>query len=405
MPSPAKPVTRVQAPEAIKADTKPPVLKDAMSRFKTYIKNISMIFIGCLVALVMLEVMLRVYNPLEIRFKPGRIVLPVNKRYRINNTGTFTKLPPTTIHTKNALGFRGAPPSDDFQDDLTIVTVGGSTTECFYLSDGRTWPDLLGQALAQNFNRVWINNAGLDGATTYRNLILMEDYLIKLRPKVVLFLIGINDVGAGNLDHVETRQGHDLRNLWRGLLNRSEAYSLEQNLYHYFIAQSRGLKHTEVNLRKVKTLDHPSEAIEKQTLQSYRTNSLPFFAQRVEKLIKISRAHGIEPVLITQPTLYGPGTDEVTGVDLATIKVRDNGNGRMMFDYIELYNAVTRQIADKDGVLLIDLSQEMPRNSAYYYDYLHYTEAGAAAVATIADKHLAPWLAQRYPAFRKTATP
>ncbi|MFA4901529.1 MAG: SGNH/GDSL hydrolase family protein [Desulfobaccales bacterium] len=371
-------------------------------RFKNYLKNFSLIVLGCLVALVVLELLLRVYNPLEIRFKPDRIVLPVNKRYIINNVGKFTKLPPTTIHTKNSLGFRGAPPPADLKDDLTIVTIGGSTTECFYLSDGRTWPDLLGQDLARAFNRVWINNAGLDGATTYRHLILMEDYLIKLRPKVVLFLIGINDVGAGNLDATEHR-GHYLRNLWRGFLYRSEVYSLEQNLYHYLIAQSRGLRHVEINLREVETLEQPSEATAPQTLQDYRTSSLPFFTQRLEKLIKISRAHGIEPVLITQPTLYGPGVDPVTGVNLAAIKVQDHFNGRTMYDFIELYNQVTRQVAQKHGVLLIDLARELPRNSAYYYDYLHYTEPGAAEVAAIIDRHLSPWLVQRFPTFRKTA--
>jgi hypothetical protein len=35
---------------------------------------------------------------------------------------------------------------------------------------------------------VWVNNAGLDGATTYRHPILMEDYVVKLRPQVELFL-------------------------------------------------------------------------------------------------------------------------------------------------------------------------------------------------------------------------
>lgn len=36
-------------------------------------------------------------------------------------------------------------------------------------------------------------------ATTYRHLILLEDYLVALKPKLVLFLVGINDVGTGNL--------------------------------------------------------------------------------------------------------------------------------------------------------------------------------------------------------------
>jgi lysophospholipase L1-like esterase len=370
-------------------------------KLKSYFKNIASILLGCLVALVLLEVLLRVYNPLEIRFRPDRIVLPANKHYIVNNVGKFTKLPPTTVHTKNALGFRGPMPPADFKDYLTIVTIGGSTTECFYLSDGRAWPALLGRELSRNFKRVWLNNAGLDGATTYRHLILLEDYVDKLRPKVVLFLIGINDVSAGNLEEAGKHPGHYLRNLWRSLLYRSEAYCLEQNLYHYLIAQRRGLKHEEINLSKVGTLKHPSKALEQQTIQDYRTNSLPYFARRVEKLVRLCRTHGIEPVLITQPTLYGPGIDPVTGVNLATIKVRDNFNGRMMFDFIELYNNVTRQVAQKEGVLLIDLAREMPRNSAYYYDYLHYTEAGAAEVAAILDRRLAPWLARHYPAFKK----
>jgi lysophospholipase L1-like esterase len=372
-----------------------------MMKLHHLLKNLGVFLGGCLVALVVLELLLRVYNPLEIRFKPDRIVLPVNKHYLINNVGTFTKLPPTTIHTKNSLGFRGAPPPSNFQDYLTIVTIGGSTTECFYLSDGHTWPDLLGQELSRHFNRVWINNAGLDGATTYRHIILMEDYVIKLRPKVVLFLIGINDVGAGNLEEAEKHRGHYLRRMWRALLYRSEVYSLGQNLYHYYIAQRQGLRHTEIKLSQVETLANIPESTAQKTLQDYRTNSLPFFAQRLEKLVKICRAHGIEPVLITQPTLYGPGTDPVTGVNLETIKIGDHLNGWLMFKIVDLYNEVTRRVAHQDGVLLIDLARELPKNSAYYYDYLHYTEPGAAAVAGIVDRHLAPWLAARYPSFQK----
>ncbi len=374
-----------------------------MIKIKNILKNLGVLLAGCLVALLILEGLLRIYNPLEIRFWPNRIVLPVNKHYIINNVGKFTKLPPTTIHTKNSLGFRGAPPPHNFGNYLTIVTVGGSTTECFYLSDGHTWTDLLGRELSHDFNRLWINNAGLDGATTYRHLILMEDYIDKLRPKVVLFLFGINDVGTGDIaaEETEKQEGHYLRDLWRDVLYRSEVYCLEQNIYHYLIAQRRGLRHQEINLRKVEVLDHIPEAKAQKILQKYQTTSLPYFAARVEKLIKVSRDHGIEPVFITQPTLYGPGVDPVTGVNLATVRLRNHLSGGLMFKIVNLYNDVTRQEAQKHGVLLIDLAREMPRDSAYYYDYLHYTEPGATEVAAIIDRHLDPWLARRYPAFKK----
>jgi len=369
-------------------------------------KNLGVLLGGCLVALIVLEVLLRIFHPLEIRFKPDRIVLPLHKRYIFDNTEKFpTKLAKTTIHTKNSLGFRGKAPPPNFRDYLTIITIGGSTTECFYLSDGRTWPDLLGQKLSCEFNRVWVNNAGLDGATTYRHLILMEDYVVTLRPKVVLFLIGINDVEAGDIATAEQRRGHDLRHLWRALLYRSEVYALGQNLYRYFIAQSRGLHHTEIDLRKAGTLANIPESTAQKTLQDYGTNCLPFFVQRLEKLVKVCRDHGIEPVLITQPTLYGPGTDPVTGVNLAAVKLGDKINGGLMFKVVEYYNGVTRRVAQKQGILLIDLARELPRNSAYYYDYLHYTEPGAREVASIVGRQLAPWLARRFPAFRQKLAP
>ena len=134
--------------------------------------------------------------------------------------------------------------------------------------------------------------------------------------------------------------------------------------------------------------------------RDYEAGSLPFFAARLSMLVKVCRDHGIEPVLITQPTLYGPGVDPVTGVDLEVVKVGDK-NGRFMFQAIDLYNGVTRQVAQTNGALLIDLARELPRDSAFYYDFLHYTEPGAAAVAGIVARRLEPFLAARYPSFKK----
>ena len=120
----------------------------------------------------------------------------------------------------------------------------------------RPGPICLGQQLDRDFPKLWINNAGLDGATTYRHLILMEDYVVHLKPKVVLFLVGINDVGVGYLDY---RPRPGFGGWIRSLTNRSEVYSLGLNLYRYFIVQRRGLLHREVDLKKEGTLEVPEE--------------------------------------------------------------------------------------------------------------------------------------------------
>jgi len=357
------------------------------------LKNFLLLLGGLILALILLEVALRLFPPFEMRFKPDRIVLPVNKRYIFDNTEKFpTKLAKTTVHTKNSLGFRGAPPPPDLADYLSLITIGGSTTECFYLSDGKTWTDLLGAKLARDFPKVWINNAGLDGATTYRHLILLEDYVVQLNPNLVFFLVGINDVGVGDI-HDQPHGG--LGGWLKSLTNRSEVYSLGLNIYRYFVAQKRGLHHVEVDLKAQGTLDVPEE-VQGETIRKYRDESLPYYRARLEKLIQVCRAHDIEPVFITQPTLYGPGTDPATGVDLRKVKLGENLNGALMYAVVELYNNTLRQVAEKDHVLLIDLAREMPRNSTYYYDYLHYTEAGAAEVAEIIYRGLRPFLAGHF---------
>jgi lysophospholipase L1-like esterase len=363
-----------------------------MINFKNFLKNFLVVLAGLVLSLIILEIALRLFPPFEMRFKPDRIVLPVNKRYVFDNTAKFpTKLPPTTVHTKNILGFRGAPPPANFDDYLTIVTIGGSTTECFYLSDGKTWPDLLGAKLSRDFPKLWINNAGLDGATTYRHLILLEDFVVKLKPKLVLFLVGINDVGVGQI-HDKPKGGFG--GWLKAMTNQSEVYSLGLNIYRYFIARNRGLHHVEVDLKAQGTLEVAAGDQDK-TMRKYR-EALPYYRYRLEKLIRVSRDHGIEPVFITQPTLYGPGIDPATGVDLGKVKLGENLNGALMYAVIEMYNDTLRQVAAKDQVLLIDLARELPRNSAYYYDYLHYTEAGAAEVAEIIYRELRPFLAGHF---------
>ncbi len=77
---------------------------------KKYLTNASILLLGCLVALAVLEVLLRVYNPLEMRFRPDRIVLPVNKRYIFDNTEKFpTKLPPRPRSTRRIPWASGGP--------------------------------------------------------------------------------------------------------------------------------------------------------------------------------------------------------------------------------------------------------------------------------------------------------
>ena len=380
--------------------------------FSTNKANLLLILMGCALAFIATEIVLRVYNPFQFRVKGNKIILPVffNYKFELKNTKRLDKV---VIHTKNSIGFRGEEEPEKPEKYLTIITVGGSTTENFMITDGKTWPAILGVKLRESFDHVWINNAGLDGHSTFGHAVLMEDYIVKIKPKVVLFLVGANDVWLK-----ETANGFD-RGLKRGLTldlssikaflrtagNYSEVFALAYNLYRF--SKKIQYPHTDLSdswLEKVRTLDIPknqeTNVINKE-FKEFNEKYKRGYSLRLKKLIKISKENSIQPVLITQPALYGNATDAITKINLGSIKVGNGRNGNVAWRRLELFNNVTREIGSEKKVLVIDLANEMPKSSRYFYDTIHYNNEGARKVAEIIDKNLQPFLRNKYGEYTK----
>jgi lysophospholipase L1-like esterase len=330
------------------------------------------------------------------RVRGDEIVLPVKQVYRITHEGS-AKIDPVVIHTKNALGFRGPDPPRDFSTHLTIVTVGGSTTECVNLTDGRTWSDELQRRLEQSIPGVWVNNAGIDGQSTFGHLVLLRSVIVPLKPKVAIFLVGANDVGlahSNTFDLGTIPTGSRLRRLQNAIVAHSEVANVALNLARAARARERGFGHSEVDLTKIEDWAIDDEHVTR-VIGQHRAH-LEGYAARLKEIDALTRAAGIEPVWLTQPALYGETTDVTTGVDLARVKVNGRGNGRLEWRLLELHNDVLRAVARADGVQVIDLAREVPKDSKYFYDFLHFTNEGAARVGAIVASHLAPYLRAKY---------
>ena len=346
--------------------------------------------------IVLLEIALRVFNPVVFRVRGDEIVLPVNQVYRITHEGS-AKIDPVVIHTKNSLGFRGPDPTADFADRLTIVTVGGSTTECVNLTDGRTWSDELQRQLESPFPRVWVNNAGIDGQSTFGHLVLLRSVITRLRPKVAIFLIGANDVGlaqSNTFDVGTIPVPSRFRSIQNTIVAHSEVANMLLNFARAARARERGFGHSELDLRHIEDWALDDDHIER-VVEQHRTN-LSGYAARLKEIAALTRSAGIEPVWLTQPALYGPGKDTTTGVDLTRVKVNGRGNGLLEWRLMELHNDVMRRVASEERVLLVDLARELPKDSKYFYDFLHFTNEGAARVGVIVAAHLEPHLRAKY---------
>jgi lysophospholipase L1-like esterase len=380
-------------------------------KFKTETNNLFLVLIYCLLALAATEIILRIHNPFQFRVKADKVNLPVYYHYKFELTNV-KQLDKIVSHTKNSLGFRGEEPPKNFEKHLTIITVGGSETESFVINDGKTWPALLGEKAKESFKHVWLNNAGRDGLSTYGYTILMENYIHKIKPKVVLFLVGLGDQISKDDRRFDQLLTNDLalnfdsiKGFLRTAGNYSEVFTLALNLYRY--TKKIPFPHTsglEKDLKKIETLEiekNKELKIIDKKLKEFKEKYENGYSSRLKNLIKVSRENNIEPVLLTSPTLYGDTIDEITNVNLGKIKITNGENGNIAWENLEFFNDVTRAIGSDRNVLVIDLANEMPKSSRYFYDLTHFNNEGSEKISEIVYNKLKPFLKKSYGNYSK----
>lgn len=348
-----------------------------------HIKNGLAFLLGLLIALVILETVLQLYNPFGSRLKGNKIVLLSGRKLTFEND-RIMGVDSIIEHSKNALGFRGSERPADIEKWTSILAVGGSTTECLYQSDGKDWVSLLGNQLSREIDKVWINNAGLDGHSTFGHQILLEDYLIKLKPNYILYLVGCNDMerdDLGEYDKKTLRKENSSWDVW--LFDNSQIASFLKNIHRNHLAKKKNLSHYYVpSFQNLGIVDSINQGQIDSVIKSHNTYLLAY-EKRLEKLIRTTVESGIQPVLVTQPTLVGYGIDEPTTVDLAKIKLCHELGGKCYWKVLEAYNEVSRKIAKNNQIPLIDLSVKMPKSTDLFYDCFHYTNQGAEVVSEI----------------------
>lgn len=360
------------------------------------LKNLKALLFGLLVALVLCEIVLRIYNPFTNFTKQGKLVLPANQQTVFNNRW-IKQLDAKIKYSRNALGFRGPMPNDSISKLTSIITIGGSTTECRFLSDSTTWPFLLGEKLKDSVPDVWVNNAGIDGHSSFGHLLLMKEYIIKLKPKYVLLLTGVNDVETEKPESFDVMNENRLqyssaKAFTKSLLNKTEIGATVFQLYNIRSAYKKGLIHKDVDFTQLK--DTTYAAAYMQEVIAKQKSYLSGYQSRLQEIINICKANNIQPILLTQPSLYGSFTDSASGIKMDRKFHESNPakNNLLQEQVLEEYNNVVRSFSTK--VAVIDLAKLMPKNTAYYYDFIHFNKQGAAKVAEIVGKEIEPRIKQ-----------
>jgi hypothetical protein len=215
----------------------------------------------------------------------------------------------------------------------------------------------------------------------------------------VLFLTAMNDVETSAPsfhDKLNTRGAYPDLKHW--LFGNSEVLNLGLNLVRGWRAQ-----HLNNTTNAMLVLNKGEERVVPDAAARRRLDAqrpfLDAYRTRLESLADTCTGNHILPVFLTQPNLFGYGIDSLSGANLARYPIAgdDSLNGGLIWKILEEYNDVTRSVCREKELPLIDLAHLMPKNSLYFYDMSHFTNAGAAEIASLVADRIVPILHARIP--------
>lgn len=336
------------------------------------------------IAAINIGILLVLLIPVELIFggwfNPNRINqlnLIRNKQIQVDVKDYYERNPSTITYTRDQFGLRGQ--AANTPERIDVLTVGGSTTDQRYIDDQETWQHLLEQQFKQAGTPLVFSNAGVDGHSTYGHLKSFEWWfpqIPQLKPRYILFYIGINDfnIGAGHeRDRLETIS----------LLQRSALYHVCKNLYRSFKANQFAITHRKIDLHK---LEYVTQGLVMDSTR-YDALTLPHraaYAQRLELLIAAAQKMNATPIFISQPAaFYVLDTQGMVHGTAHHITYDVPINGVDFYHLQRRMDATCKQVAQQHGVMYIDAAQLTQWTKADFYDYVHLNPMGTRKLADV----------------------
>jgi hypothetical protein len=345
------------------------------------------------VALVNLAVLVALLAIVELAlgtwfFGPnlGALNVHTNVQLRIADSPYY---PPGTIahYRRDRFGLRGEYGGDPAR--ITLLAVGGSTTNEQFVGEGDTWSAIVERELRAKGRQITVANAGVDGHSTaghIRSFDLWFGRILGLKPRTMVFYIGINErgvapdavAGADALAH-----DSDYRRLRTYVENNSVLVRGARIIRGWVAARRIGVHH---GTGKGETKDSrwvPAKV--PPDLATRLRPSLDGYAKRLRRLHAKALAFGATPVYVTQ--INGDGR-RVDGV----IQEIEASSGGTTFAELSLYNAELLTFCAEAKAHCIDLAGELRFGPGDFYDSVHTTPQGSRKIGTYLAEKLAPIL-------------
>ncbi len=297
------------------------------------------------------------------------------------------------IHGKQLIttdhkGFRVTKKVDyNSNDDYKIFAIGGSTTEQIDIDDKKTWTHLLQEKLTLKMKQeVTVINTGVSGLRARHHLATLKN-IIKYKPDMVIFLVGINDWNWHIKDHIKKLHGQSITKYLQNIrmqlvLNKTMLGSILRTTF-YTAKKSSGSPLQFVDHDSLKKLIGSLDRDSKYTFNPNDVHSQ--YKNMLGEISAICHQNKIECMFVTQPSGYQKGaTNEFKAGFWMTPPFEEYTlNFDSMVKISSLYNKYTFNIANDHNHSACDLASSIKPSYDFMFDDCHFNINGALKVSEI----------------------
>jgi hypothetical protein len=281
--------------------------------------------------------------------------------------------PGEVVYIRGRCGLRGV---HEPLDGIHVVTVGGSTTDQRFITEGQTWQDVIRQQ-----SGMAVANAGVDGMSSMGHIVAVTEWLHKLprfRPRFYLHYIGINDALLSPVPLVGDRSG--LSSWTRRLRSRSViAHSLSQ--WWDYVRGPVLVMHGQVRAADWSKFELTEAMVDRSKVRAYIND---VFKPNLHVLLELHRQNHERAIIVSQPlhpwaAVYRGDTVLIRVPSVATVAVA-----------LPMINRASEQVCHEQSDIcrFVDLAQQLPFEPVDFYDEVHATPTGARKIGRFLAREL-----------------
>ena len=346
----------------------------------------------CCAVCISLEIILRLFFPIsEMGSIKLKLNLPGIKSQIVYEKGTKDNLRSLSVKGLNQIKGKRT---------IRILCLGASTTHQPTQETQDMWSAILERNLNNIFRKrnfkIEVIAVGEGGWCVDNGTHFLRSKLSKYSPDIVISLWGINDLcwkgGKNSPDEVPkidtTIELSKTKKTVKDYLRDTQLYQRLKLLKHRLTAPHN----TEIIIKDAwHTENLPTERARYKKLpykNIFVRNPDPIieFGNEIREMARYLKDSGKEYIIMAQPVLWKPqmSEDEIKALwfYVNTRKGKVRMSPEWLYEEMNKYNQVQKELAEESGCAYIPLDAFVPRDLDHFFDDCHFTDKGSFTVGS-----------------------